>query len=52
MWVKDVRNYDVDIYEGEKLLYSRNVNEWPEEIKNRETKNMTIGHKRIKIELK
>ncbi len=52
MWVKDVRNYDVDIYEGEKLIYSGNVNDCPEEIKKRETSNMTIGHKRIKIELK
>jgi hypothetical protein len=52
MWVKDVRNYDVDIYEGEKLIYSGNVNDCPEEIKQRETKNMTIGHKRIKIDLK
>lgn len=52
MWVKDVRNYDVDIYEGEKLVYSGNVNDCPEEIKQRETLNMTIGHKRIKIELK
>ncbi len=52
MWVKDVRNYDVDIYEGEKLIYSGNVNDCPEEIKKRETANMTIGHKRIKIELK
>ena len=38
--------------EGENLIYSGNVNDCPEEIKQRETKNMTIGHKRIKIELK
>ncbi len=51
MWVKDVRNYEVDIYEGEKLLYSGEVNDAPDELKKRETKTMRLEHKKIIIEL-
>jgi len=52
MWVKDVRNFNVDIYDGERLIFSGNINDCPEEIKQRESANMTIGHKKIIIELK
>lgn len=49
MWVKDVRNYEVEIYEDEKLIYSGNVNDAPDEIKERETKTMSLEHKKILI---
>ncbi len=49
MWVKDVRNYEVEIYEEEKLIYSGNVNDAPEDIKQRESKTMKLEHKKILI---
>ncbi len=49
MWVKDVRNYEVEIYDGEKLIYSGNVNDAPDEIKEKETKTMNLEHKKILI---
>lgn len=51
MWVKDVRNYDVEIYEEDKLVYSGNVNDAPDDIKDRETKTMTLEHKKIFIHI-
>ncbi len=51
MWVKDVRNYDVDIVENEKVLYSGNINDAPDELKQRETKDMKISHKRLIIQI-
>lgn len=51
MWVKDVRNYEVDILEDGKVLYSGNVNDAPNDLKQRETKNMKIVHKRIIIDI-
>ena len=51
MWVKHVRNYEVDILEDGKVLYSGNVNDAPDDLKQRETKNMNIVHKRIIIDI-
>lgn len=51
MWVKDVRNYEVEIYENEKNVYSGNVNEAPEDIKDRETKTIKIEQKKLIIEI-
>lgn len=51
MWVKDIRSYNVEIYENGVLLYSGNVNDASEEIKQRETKNIKIEHKKLVIEI-
>ena len=51
MWVKDIRSYDVEIYENETLIYSGNVNDASEEIKQKETESMKIEHKKIIIEV-
>lgn len=51
MWVKDIRNYDVNIYENDTLIYSGNVKDAPDDIKERETKSIKIDHKNLVIEL-
>lgn len=52
MWIKDVRCYDVDIYQGEEIIYSGNIDDAPVELKELEIEDMKIEHKRIKIKLK
>lgn len=51
MWVKDVRNYYVEIYEGDNMIYSGDVNDVSDELKERETKTMKIDHKKLIIYL-
>ncbi len=51
MWIKDIRNYDVKIYENGQEIYSGNVNDVPGEIKEKETKNVKMEQKIIIIEI-
>lgn len=51
MWVKDIKSYDVRIYENDTLIYSGNIKDAPEDIKEKETKSIKIDHKELVIEL-
>ncbi len=52
MWIKDIRCYDVDIYQNEDIIYSGNIDDSPAELKEIEIEDMKIDHKRIKIKIK
>lgn len=51
MWIKDIRNYDVEIYEDGKIIYSGNINDVSDDLKEKETKNVKIEQKIIIIEI-
>ena len=51
MWIKDVRHYEIEVHENGNIVYSGNVHDAPEEIKEKETKSMKIDHKKIVIEI-
>ena len=46
MWLRDIKNYDVEIYKNDELIYSGNIDDIPEE-----TKTMNLIHKKVIIEL-
>lgn len=52
MWIKDIICYDVDVYENDDVIYSGNIDDIPQNLKEREIDDMKIDHKRIKIKLK
>lgn len=51
MWIKDIRNYEIEVHDGDNIIYRGNVDECPEDIRNKEAKDMKIGHKVIIITL-
>ncbi len=51
MWIKDVRNCEVEINENGNVIYTGNVDNVEEDIKNKEAKSMRIENKKIIIEL-
>jgi len=51
MWLRDIKNYDVEIYKNDELIYSGNIDDIPEEMKGYETKTMNLIHKKVIIEL-
>ena len=51
MWIKDIRNYNIEVYKDGELIYDGEVNEAPEEIKKYECKNSKLEHKKIIIEV-
>lgn len=51
MWLRDIKNYEVEIYKDEQLIYSGNIDDLPENMKGYETKTMNLVHKKIIIEL-
>lgn len=51
VWLKDIRNYEVEVYENGNLVYSGNVNDAPDELKDRQTKSVKIDHKKLVIEI-
>ena len=52
MWIKDIRNYDIEVYKDDNMIYSGNVDNAPEEIKQYEAESAKIEHKKIKITVK
>ncbi len=52
MWIKDIRCYNVDIYQNNDIIYSGNIDNVPLELKEREIEDMKIDHKKIIIKLK
>ncbi len=52
MWIKDIRNYDVEIYNNDELVYKGNVDEVPQELKECETSSISMAHKKLIINLK
>ena len=51
MKIKEIRLYDIDVYKNEELIYSGMAESAPEEIKMSDAKNISITHKRIKIDI-
>lgn len=51
MWIKDIRNYDIKIYENGQEIYSGNVNDVPDDLKEKETKSVKLEQKIINIEI-
>ncbi len=51
MWVKEIRKYNIEVYEDGVLKYSGPSEEAPQEIKSRETKKIDFDKKVIKIEV-
>ena len=51
MWIKDIRNYDIEVYKDNSVIYSGNVNDAPDDVKNYECKNAKIEHKKIIIKV-
>ena len=51
MWIKDIKNYDVEIYKKEELIYSGNIDNASDEIKNNETETIKLEHKKLIIEI-
>lgn len=51
MWLRDIKNYEVEIYKDDELIYSGNIDDLPEEMKGCETKTMNLVHKKVIIEL-
>ena len=51
MWLRDIKNYDVEIYKNDELIYSGNIDDIPEEMIGYETKTMNLIHKKVIIEL-
>lgn len=51
MWLRDIKNYEVEVYKDGELIYSGNIDDIPEEMKGYETKNMSLQHKKVIIDL-
>lgn len=51
MWLKDIRNYNVKILDGDNIIYSGNVDNAPEELKEKETKSVKLEQKILIIEI-
>jgi hypothetical protein len=51
MWVKDIRNYEVEIHQNGQIIFFGNVNDVSDELKETETKNITIEHKKLIVEI-
>lgn len=51
MWIKDIRNYEIEVYRNDELVYSGNANDAPDDIKNAESQEAKMGHKKIIIKI-
>lgn len=51
MWVKEIKKYNIKVYENGDLKYSGPAEDAPEEIKSRETKSMSFDKKFIVVEI-
>lgn len=51
MWVKEIRRYNIEVYENGDLVYSGPAEDAPDKIKNKQTKSTSFEKKAIKIEI-
>lgn len=51
MWIKDIKNYNVEIYIENELIYSGNIDNAPDDIKQKDTNKINLEHKKLIIEI-
>lgn len=52
MWIKELKNYEIEVKKDGETIYKGNSDDAPEEIKKMETEEVKFGKKQIDIIVK